>query len=126
MIAPINSRWAIGLEYINGRHYVSYDGSATLVLDVESERWYQDSRGFTAIYNDAGNLFRGTNGAADLELESGATDAGNPISIIYRSRYEDCGLNDPHRHHLPQQRRKLNRTRHPQQRLRPPEIQISI
>jgi hypothetical protein len=93
-ISPISDKTTICMEYESGVLTVSYDNTASVVYDVESHRWGQDSRGWSALYYDGSVLYGGTSAGAILQLKSGTTDAGSSIAVIYQSRYEDCGLPD--------------------------------
>lgn len=86
------------MAYRNGRLYFSYASSAsagplnlndtTLVYD--SGKWFSDSRGFTALYDEGqGGSLLGAIGPNVYELESGSAEANIPL--IYQTRYEDQG-----------------------------------
>jgi hypothetical protein len=95
---PINPdpviRALSSMEYINGRVYYSYaDSSATLpnttlVFDEAGNRWYSDSRAFDALYYEGqGGLLLGAIRGSVFPLESGLTDNGLAIDLVYQSRY---------------------------------------
>src|SRR6185503_5307752 len=101
-IPPISSsaRSKICLELVNGRLYMSYPESGqssnnvTIVYHVETQRWYRDSRAFSAFYNEANTLLAGTSGGTVLALETGSSDATVAIPIAYQSKYYDLGAPD--------------------------------
>jgi hypothetical protein len=90
------------LGYINGRLYVSYPeaGQATpnrtLVLDVESGRWFDHSGGFRCFfYEGQGNtLLGGTQAGAVVSLEQGLLDGAAAIPLRWRTAYLDQGAPD--------------------------------
>jgi hypothetical protein len=90
------------VAYVNGRLYMSYTQSgsssndATLIYDIESQRWYQHSVGYTALANEEGVLIGGTSAGAvnQLEAPSVFTDAGSAFTVTYQSKYFDLALAD--------------------------------
>lgn len=93
------------LEHVNGRLYFSYveqgrsSPSVTLVMDLESGRWYRDSRGFTSLYDEGTTrgLIAGTADGSVLALEHRHDDAGAAIPVVWQSGYYDQGLPDNHK-----------------------------
>jgi hypothetical protein len=84
------------MAHRRGRIFLSYtqDGqtvnSASLVYEIGSGKWVDDSRGFTALYDEGqvGELLAG--GAGGLEaLENGLTDNGVNISLDYYGHFDD-------------------------------------
>lgn len=88
------------IEYIQGRLYVSYPASGSssndvmVVCDLATNRWYRDTRGYSSLYYDGSILRGGTNGGTVQQLETGTTDAGSNIAVIYHSKDIDCGIPD--------------------------------
>jgi hypothetical protein len=105
-IAPIASGFKdkTALVHVNGRLYLSYTQSApspstndaTLIYDIESQRWYQHSIGYTALANEEGILIGGTaTGMVNqLEVPTVLTDAGSAFAVVYQSKYFDLGIAD--------------------------------
>jgi hypothetical protein len=102
---PINPTFAVralsSMEYVNGRLFFSYADSehstpnTTLVFDEVSNRWYSDSRGFDALcYEGQGGAFLGARATLVCALETGATDDGASIPLIYQTRYFNQGAPD--------------------------------
>lgn len=104
VIAPesVEHRSQSVLEHINGRLYFSYveqgrtTPNVTLVMDLETGRWYRDSRGFTALYDEGTSrgLIAGTADGQVLALEHRNDDAGAAIPVVWHSGYYDQGLPD--------------------------------
>lgn len=108
-IAPVNrdyeSTCVLGL--VNGRLRFSYpepgrtSPSCTIECDLATKRWYFyrcgiGDGGFTALaYEGTGNqVLAGCNvpgGSRLFTLEDGADDGGQPIPVIWQSRYLDQG-----------------------------------
>lgn len=90
------------LEFINGRLYFSYPETGqstpniTVVLDIETGRWFRHSLGFSALYYEGqnGSFLGGKSNGDVVELESGTQDSGGAISVVFHSRYLDVGLPD--------------------------------
>ena len=88
------------LGHKNGTLYLSYpqEGAEapdqTLACDLATGRWFQDSRGFEAFFDEGtlGSFLAGTGDGKLLEIESGDSDEGTPVAIVYHSRYHDQQL----------------------------------
>jgi hypothetical protein len=102
-VLPISSsnKANSALAHVNGRLYLSYTQSgsssndATLIYDIESQRWYQHSIGYTALANEEGILIGGTSGGAVNQLETGLTEPGSTaFTVTYQSKYFDLGVPD--------------------------------
>lgn len=93
---PLSDVTTTALGFRDNVLWFSYDGNQTVKLDVESGRWFSDSRGFTAFFYEGQNgTFVGarTNGQV-VSLERGTTDDGNPIDLDYLSKDYDMGRPD--------------------------------
>lgn len=82
------------MGYRNGVVYCS-DGAQTYRWDSGTDRWFEDSRLFTAFYSDGGSLLGGMTNGQVVELESGFfDDAGAPFNVLWLSKFYDCGSLD--------------------------------
>lgn len=98
----------ITVAHRGGRLYVSYPAggntecSATLVADLDGGRWYADTRGFRALYDEGagngfgllGSTFTFSAGGESHLLEEGETDADEAIPVLYQTRFYDQQLPD--------------------------------
>lgn len=90
------------LGYINGRLYVSYPEAGqstpnrTLVLDVDSGRWFDHSGGFRCFFYEGqgATLIAGTQAGAVVSLEQGLVDGAAAIALRWRTAYLDQGAPD--------------------------------
>ena len=94
------------LNYANGRLYVSYpeDGqqqnSKTLIFDEGTKRWTNWSSTLGSVtamhFEGAGNRFSNlvALGNKVYQMDRGKNDAGQPIHLVWQSRYFDQGLPD--------------------------------
>lgn len=104
-----DARSSCVLSFANGRLYFSYpeDGNtrptATLVYDVESQRWTRLSlavalgeTAFTSLYYEGHYkaLMGGTADGKVYQLETGDTDDGQAIFSVWQSRFMDQGVPD--------------------------------
>ena len=69
----------------------------TAVYDIASGRWFQDRRGFDALYWDGAKLWGGISNGMHA-LEEGTTDNGQPIPCVFHSRYWHLGAPDNPKH----------------------------
>lgn len=65
---------------------------ATVKLNVTNQKWVQDSRGFTALYDEGQNGdFLGGTPAGVMAVEDNVTDAGVAIPLTYEGHFSNQG-----------------------------------
>ncbi len=76
--------------------YTSAGGRRTLKLDIETARWFSDTRGFTAFYYEGqnGTFIGALSSGSVVSLETGLTDSGSAIHLDYLSKDYDMGRPD--------------------------------
>lgn len=67
------------------------DGSGTWKWDVLTDRWFEDSRGFSCFYGDGGPLLGALTSGQIVELDSGFSDDGAAIPLLWLSKAYDSG-----------------------------------
>lgn len=68
--------------------------NVTLVYNAANDTWGSDTRGFTSLYDEAGTMLAGTSGGAIEQLETGTSDNGSGIPLVYQSKYFNAGISD--------------------------------
>lgn len=91
VIPPVGNWSTMALGFSGSRLYLSYDGTG-LVWNSETGQWRLDDRGFTSLYPDS-TMLAGTAAGDVLSLESGFTDNGQAINVVYEKTF-DAGLPD--------------------------------
>jgi len=100
---PLNRGYAstIAMVWWLGQVWVSYPGSTnqvpshTVILDVATGRWFQNSLGFSALHSDGGALVGTTSVSGNIKtLESTNADDTFAFYVLWQSRYLHQGFPD--------------------------------
>jgi hypothetical protein len=101
----LNQTWAklCALGFNNGRLWFSYPESGethnnrSLILDIETMRWFSRKHGFGTFYNGSRFFYAGgpeTEGSIVSLEDTSTNDDGVAIDLAFQSEYQDCGLPD--------------------------------
>lgn len=85
-IPPIQSWNTIAVGFTGSTLRVAYDATS-LVWNATTGAWIFDSRAFTSFYADLAMLGGQPNGNV-VQLDSGGTDAGQLIPVVYEKSYD--------------------------------------
>lgn len=87
------NRSAAALGYQDAVVWAS-DGQNTWKWDVSTDRWFEDSRVFSCFYGDGNGLLGALTDGTIVNLESGFTDGGAAIPLLWKSKFYDAGILD--------------------------------
>lgn len=93
----ITDETTVALGCHDGVLWVSYDsagGRVTIKCDLANDRWYQDSRAFTAFFSDGATMVAGQATGNVVRLDQGATDGGAAIPVDWLSKAHNQGILD--------------------------------